>query len=254
MQSCIYEGRVRHARFEAVRHGFEYGLFLVYLDLAELPRVFRGRWLWSTHRPALARFRREDHLGDPRRPLAETVAELVERHGGPRPRGPIRLLTNLRYWGYVFNPVSLYYCFAPDGEHVESIVADVSNTPWNERHQYVLVSDGGSLRFRTPKRFHVSPFLDMDMDYRWHFEAPGERLRVGIENRRGPERLFSASLDLRRREIDGPALAGVLARHPFMTARTIAGIYWQAFRLRRKRAPWYPHPRERGEPMEMTLR
>lgn len=250
MESCLYEGVVRHRRTSPVEHRFAHRLFMVYLDLAELPEVFRGRWLWSAERRAPARFRREDHLGDPAQPLDEAVRDLVEARGGPRPRGPIRLLTHLRYFGYVFNPVSLYYCFDPRGRRVESVVADVSNTPWNERHCYVLTPDadrgrGRVHRWRTAKEFHVSPFLAMDMDYAWTLREPGEHLSAVIRNRSAREgACFDASLVLRRREISTRSLTSTLLRFPWMTAQVIAAIYLQAWRLRRKGVPVLPHPRD----------
>jgi hypothetical protein len=245
VESCLYVGRVRHRRFRPVRHDFSFPLFLVYLDLAELDRVFRGRWLWSTRRAALARFRREDHLGDPHLPLDEAVRALVAERTGRRPTGPIRLLTHLRYAGFVFNPVSFFYCYDPSGR-LDVIVADVANTPWNERHRYVLSADPASTgrqRFRTPKQFHVSPFLPMDLDYAWTFLEPCEKLAVRIENRaRDGQPLFDAVLALRRREITGASLASALAGFPLLTFQVLAGIYWQAFRLHRKGAPYFPHP------------
>jgi DUF1365 family protein len=260
VESCLYEGVVRHRRRSPVEHGFRRRIFMSYLDLDELDVVFRGRWLWSTRRPALVRFRREDHLGDPARPLAQAVRDLVEERRGVRPSGPIRLLTHLRTLGYAFNPVSLLYCFDGAGRHVESIVAEVSNTPWNERHTYVLTPEldrgrGALHRYRTPKEFHVSPFMDMEQDHAWTFRDPGERLSVVIQNRSAVDgRFFSASLSLRRREITGPALARALVRYPLMPLQVIASIYGQALRLRLKGAPVYPHPRERQLASELPSR
>ncbi len=248
MESALYRGWVRHRRRRPVEHAFRARLFMLYLDLDELPRVFDGRWLWSVESPNWASFRRSDHLGDPTRPLAETVRDLVEERTGRRPAGPVRLLTHLRYLGYAFNPVSLHYCFAADGRRLEAIVADVSNTPWNERHAYVLPvtpgaeGAGGSLRFECDKEFHVSPFLGMDQRYRWSLNPPGERLRVGIANFEGETPVFDVALGLERRPLSGSELAGALLRQPFMTGQVIAGIYWQALRLHRKRAPFHPHP------------
>ena len=245
VESCLYVGRVRHRRFRPVAHAFEFPLFMVYLDLAELDEVFRGRWLWSARRTALARFRREDHLGDPRVPLADAVRALVAERTGRRPEGAIRLLTHLRYAGFGFNPVSFYYCHDAAGR-LEAIVADVSNTPWNERHRYVLAADRSGARrqrFATSKDFHVSPFMGMDLDYGWTFHAPGERLAVRIENRERDGRvLFDAVLALRRREISGASLGFALVRFPLLTLQVIAAIYWQAFRLHRKGAPTFAHP------------
>ena len=169
-ESCLYVGSVRHRRHTPRAHAFRYPLFLAYLDLAELDTVFRGRWLWSARRFALAWFRRRDHLGSPAMPLDQAVRDLVERHSGRRPQGPIRLLTHLRYFGYCFNPVSFYYCFDAQGEQVETVVAEVNNTPWGERHCYVL--DGEPrLRYRTSKAMHVSPFMPMDARLRMALHA-----------------------------------------------------------------------------------
>lgn len=255
MNSALYLGWIRHRRRRPVGHEFRYRAFLVYLDLAELDRVFRGRLLWSASRPAPAWFRRADHLGDPATPLDDAVRDLVLRRTGRRPAGPVRLLTNLRYWGYGMNPVSFFYCFAADGRSLEAIVAEVHNTPWNERHCYVLPARaarrdrGTALRFRFPKSFHVSPFMPMDLDYDWRFTAPARRVLVHMDNLSRGDRFFDATLVMERREITGRSLAGALARHPFMTAKVITAIYGQALALWWKRCPRYPHPgRGAGSP------
>ena len=249
MKSAIYFGRVRHRRTAPVAHAFSYRMFMLYLDLDDLPRVFRGRWLWSARRAALARFRREDHLGHHRRPLDVCVRDLVEHQTGRRPQGPIRLLTHLRYFGYVFNPVSFYYCYDEDDTRVECIVAEVNNTPWGERLCYVLPAAagegpgaGGHQRFRPRKQMHVSPFMPMDVSYDWRFSAPGERLSVHMENAHEGRKIFDATLVLQRQPISGLSLARALAGYPFMTLKIIAAIHWQALKLWLKGAPVYDHP------------
>ncbi len=250
-QSCLYAGRVRHRRFAPRPHVFARRLHLLYLDLAELPELFRDRWLWSAERPAFARFRRADHLGDPATPLDEAVRELVRERTGRRPAGPIRLLTQPRVAGFGFNPVSFYFCFGADGTMLETIVAEVENTPWGERHVYVLPA--ASARGRSParqhrhaKELHVSPFLPMDMTYDWRFVGPGPRLVVHIEARREAIRLFDATLALERRELTGGALARALVARPLQPLRVFGAIYWQAFRLWAKGAPFHPHPGPRA--------
>ena len=241
MKSAIFKGQVRHRRMHPVVHGFTYRMFMLYLDLDELDAVFRGRWLWSTRRRALARFRREDHLGDAATPLEQSVRDLVEASGEKRPAGPIRLLTHLSYFGYCFNPVSFYYCYDKDDQRVETIVAEVNNTPWGERHCYVLSSTDGQPRFRPVKQMHVSPFMPMDVQYDWRFRQPDERLTVHMENARDGEKIFDATLNLERVEITGVSLAGALASHPMMTLKVILAIHWQALKLWLKRCPVYDH-------------
>ncbi len=252
MHSCIYEGRVRHRRLTPVGHAFTYKLFMMYLDLAELPQLFAGRWLWSSQRRNLAYFRRRDHLGDAAQPLDECVRQRVEEETGRRPSGPVRLLTHLSYFGYRFNPVSFYYCFDRNDERVEAIVAEINNTPWGEQHTYVLDEAHNQVEGRAAGRkkhyglrkvFHVSPFMGMEQDYDWRFICPGQRLVVHMENYEKGERIFDATLALRRTEIGAAALARVLAQYPLITARVTAAIHWQALRLWLKRCPFYSHPK-----------
>ncbi|MGO4550736.1 DUF1365 domain-containing protein [Lysobacter sp. 2RAF19] len=246
LQSALYEGTVRHRRHLPRAHAFEYRIAQLYLDLDELPRLFEHRWLWSVDRRNLAAFRREDFLGDRAQPLAEAVRERVRSATGERPEGPIRLLAHLRYAGYCFNPVSFYYCHDADGA-LHSIVAEITNTPWRERHAYVLRpadarAQGRALHWQFDKAFHVSPFMAMARRYAWAFTVPGEDLRVRMEVRDGDAREFDATLSLVRRSLDGPGLARVLWRYPCMTAQVITAIQWQALRLWWKGIPVHEHP------------
>lgn len=257
MNSCIYEGWVRHRRHKPVENSFRYRLFMMHLDLSELETVFAGRFLWSASRIAPARFRRDDHLSDPSIPLDVELRSLVEQHTGTRPTGPITLLTHLRYFGYVMNPVSLFFCWDPNREFVETIVAEVNNTPWGERHCYVLpasdnLSAGTRLRFKFEKDFHVSPFMGMDQDYDWRFTTPGRRLGVHMENFESAQRLFDATMALRRRSINSLNLMRVLVAYPFMTLRIIGAIHYQALKLYLKRCPFVPHPRHRQMSQEVS--
>jgi uncharacterized protein len=250
VNSCLYEGSVRHRRHGAPSDELRYRMFMVYLDLDELPQCFDGRLLWSARRPALAWFRRADHLGDPRTSLAEAVRELVAERTGARPEGPIRLLTHLRYFGHCFNPVSFYYCYDAAGEHVSAVVAHVTNTPWGERHAYVMpvarAADHGTVALmggQFEKALHVSPLMGMDHTYDWRLTEPAQRLAVHIESQRPDgERVFDATLALERRELSAGQLRRALARYPFLTLRIIARIYAHALRLRLRGARYFPHP------------
>jgi uncharacterized protein len=248
MNSALYVGRVMHSRMQPAAHRFSYRSFMMYIDLAELPTLFDRFWCWSSQRPALAQFRRSDYL-DPTTPsLSDAVRNLVLQKTGVRPSGPIRLLTHLRYFGHNFSPVTFYYVFNHDGSAVETIVAEITNTPWKERHAYVLpvaeCTTGGQLQWQFAKRFHVSPFMQMDQHYAWQFNTPGERLAVHMTNYEQGEQRFAATLTLSRQPITSANLAMALLRFPAMTVQVLTAIHWQALRLWLKRVPVVDHPRK----------
>jgi DUF1365 family protein len=244
MKSAVYMGWVRHRRLQPRQHHFKYRVFMMYLALDELEEVFDSSLFWSARGPALARFKRSDFLGDPEQSLDEAVRDRVQKQTGQRPSGPIYLLANLRYFGFIVNPIACYYCFSAEGDRLEYLVAEVNNTPWDERHCYVLPadSDGSWLRTRFAKELHVSPFHPMDMEYRWHSNLPDEKLCLSLANFSGEDKVFDATLSMQRHPIEAGTLNRLLRRYPVMTMKICAAIYWQALLLWIKRMPIYSHP------------
>jgi len=244
VNSRLYEGVVRHRRHLPRPHEFRYRVAMPYLRLDEIPQICAASALWSDRRRALGEFRRSDFLGDASRPIDTAVRARVSEEIGVAPTGPIYMLANLRYFGLNMNPITCYYCYDAAETRLEYLVAEVTNTPWNERHSYVLPACGSGrfLHARFDKALHVSPFNPMDMRYHWRSNTPASRLLVHLENHRGGDRVFDATLSLRARPLTRASLNRLLLRYPFMTAKVGLAIYWQALRLFLKGMPVYPHP------------
>lgn len=256
LNSAIYEGTIRHRRFQPVKNSFEYPLFLVYLDLAEIDQVLGPKHAIGPC--GLVRFCRRDHLGDPNSDLEDSVRQLVLERTGTSVDGPIRLLTHLRYAGYCFNPVSFYYCYNRAATKVDVLVAEVNNTPWHEQHCYVLDNRNQPARsgwhFHSfPKIFHVSPFFDLTIDYEWHFREPGDGINFHMIDldRSSGEKLFDATLKLKKQPFTRRNLLRKMLQFPIMTARVVALIHWQALKLWWKGAPFFAHPATRQPPTEV---
>jgi len=227
MNSCIYKGRVSHQRYAPRAHGFTYSLFMMYVDLDELPTLFNKYMLWATNKPNLASFHRDDHHGENTN-LADSIRSLVLDKTGEKIQGPIRLLTHFRYFGYVFNPLSMYFCYDQSGEQITHIVAEVMNTPWKEQHCYVLSNQQRDqiISAKHKKEFHVSPFMHMDMDYHWNIHTPDNHMNIQIENWSQNEKAFDASIYLQRVEINSTNLRKVLINFPLMTLKVTTMIHF----------------------------
>jgi DUF1365 family protein len=239
VKSAIYEGTVVHRRRTPVTHRFSYRTALPFVDLDELDAVFGLHPLWSVERRNVVSFQRRDYLPDRPGPLADAVRDLAEERLGRRPCGPVMMLAHLRTWGWLSNPIALYYCFDAAGSRVEALVGEVTNTPWHERHVYVVGEPG---RHRFAKALHVSPFFGMDMDYELRYGAPGERLTLSMRTVRDGAVLFDAGLRLERRELGPGTLGRLVWRYPLSTVRVSAEIYREAFALWRAGTPFVPHP------------
>ena len=249
--SCLYQGLVWHRRNSPKNNEFTYQVYLHYLDLDELDQVFnsqpaagaKSRW-WQKYWP-LTQFRPRDYFDGKSDDLSSAVRSWIEGRGYPRPAGPIKMLANIRMFGYIINPITCYYVFADDGKTLEYVIAEVTNTPWEERIQYLLpvTDESGDLETRFDKNMHVSPFNPMDMQYRWRSNSPGDTLFVGIDNWRNGEEVFNASLRLSRIPLTVRNKRRLVVTYPWMTAKVAIAIYWQALKLFVKRVPLYGHPK-----------
>ncbi len=242
--SAIYDGWVRHRRRSPRPHDLRYRIFQPYLDLGEATELLRPWPIASARWPALAWLRRRDHLAGSSSSLEVAVRDAIEAQLGERPKGPIRALAHLRMLGFAFNPVSFFYVFDEPGTRVQCIVAEVDNTPWGERHLYVLnrQSKHAPLCFEFDKKFHVSPFMPMKQRYRWTFSEPGQSLVVHMQTFEPDRLVFDATLSMRRTAWSRRALARRVLSVPWMTAKVFAAIYWNALRLWLKGVPFYEHP------------
>ena len=241
-RSGLYVGWVRHRRHAPRRHAFTYPVFLAFLEVDWIPELMGQSRLTAYNRWNWASFDERDHFGDPARPLRERLARDAAASGIDLPDGPIFLLTNLRYLGYSFNPVSFFYCYDRRGE-LRAILAEVNNT-FGETHNYWLTPEcaAGRRQYRTPKVFHVSPFLPLAMDYAFAFSEPRDHLVVHIDTLERGQRVLDATLALRWRPWEPAEIRRTLVRFPWMTAKVILAIHYQALRLFLKRLRYYPHP------------
>jgi DUF1365 family protein len=244
-ESAIYKGKVYHQRFKPTQHKFDYDIYLFWLKLdeEELTTLSHELKCFSAEDKARVRFKREDYLGDPSLSLRQAVLNrMIELNDGTPLSGDVFMLGQLRMWGWYFSPVNFYYLRNTDGKFTH-MLAEVSNTPWNERHHYLVNLD---TQDDTPKAFHVSPFNPMDMTYKWSISQPSTRLSLAMDCVRS-DKEFSAGINLTKFTLDNANLTQALKRIPSMTIKTVAGIYWHALKLLLKRTPLYTHPEKSQE-------
>lgn len=265
-KSAIFKGQIRHRRFEPKSHAFTYPIFMLYMDLDELPKLIAKKWYCSYSGFNIVRFKRSDFFAPEKTNLKQAIIDKVAESITPELGESIksvRALMHLRYLNVVFNPVVFYYCYDAQ-ENLVAIVSEITNTPWEERHAYVLpigedgsdvtkalpsysIKGKGRHQFEFQKAFHVSPFNPMNMDYRWVFSVPNEKLFVHMDNfiqsdEKSADKHFDATLVMNRYDFD-KNLAKTLIQYPFMTVKVITGIYWQALKLKLKGVPFYDNPK-----------
>ena len=243
--SCLYIGEIEHRRFSPKVNFFTYAVCYFFLDLSEIKTLFRIPFIFSNNRPGILSFWRKNYFGDKKIPLDEAVRNYINEETKTSYKGAIRLLTNISYFGFCFNPVSFYYCYEDDGETLKYIISEITNTPWGERHRRLfLFDDDAHKAYQFVKDFHVSPFLPMTMDYTWVFHKPAEKLNVVMQNRNAGHRkvIFDSTLTLQRMPLTTNVLIKTFIKFPFVTLKTMLAIYWQALKLFIKKVPFYTHP------------
>jgi DUF1365 family protein len=243
MTSSLYVGTIGHSRQIPRKHRFRYAFFMWFLNLDELDKLpSLGRW-FSTSKWALSRYHRPDYYGNPALSLADAIRNRMEELTGHPVGGQVYGLINMRTLGLYFSPVNFYYGYDSQG-NLSHFLAEVSNIPWNERHQYAHYVTGNHLMPDNPKQFRVSPFNKLNQHYRWKLKPPDENIFVQIDVDDDRGHIFTAQLNLKRRPLSLKSVRRELLKKPAMTMSMIAGIYWQALKLFIKGVPYVAYEKE----------
>lgn len=245
---AVYCGELGHKRFMPKAHGFNYSYNSYWLDCDALSSDSLQPVGIKCERFGALSYRRADYLpGNDNLSLA--VQDKVRQLGGGKPINNVFLLTPLANWGYYFSPITLYYCYDSEANFCY-LLAEVSNTPWNERHYYLQTINLSSSSTDTnlyfhDKAFHVSPFNPIEMQYRWQIPAPGNELFCSITNYKEQQAVFSAWFKLKRFSLNKANRRRILIRHPWQNVQVLCRIYWQALKLYIKGVPVHKHPTSR---------
>ncbi|MDM7859788.1 DUF1365 domain-containing protein [Alteromonas sp. ASW11-36] len=242
MESALYTGEVFHQRVVPKNHQFTYKIFLFWLKLSEIDTLNQSVSGFSSQRFAPARFKRSDFLGSENIDLEQAVLERCNQLSEEPVHGEVFMLGQLRVFGLYFSPVNFYFVRAANGVYTH-MLAEVSNTPWNKRHHYLVDLNKQS---PTQKMFHVSPFNPMDMIYQWSVQQPNQHLRLTLSCYQ-KQRHFTAALNMTKMSLNSTTLRRVMLSIPSMTIKTVVGIYWQALKLFFKRVPFYSYPSNNKE-------
>lgn len=241
--SALYTGKVVHQRHTPVRHRLEYRVFSLMVDLDEPDRLDKRLRLFGHNRFALFSLMDRDYGDGKGGDLRDYVRTRLAQAGIDDASGPVRLLCYPRVLGYVFNPLSVYYCYRVDGT-LGAVIYEVNNTH-GERHSYVIAveekQERAAIRQACDKRFFVSPFLPMDCRYRFHLQPPGERLALFIHQTHRGKPILDAWVVGRRRELTDAALLRAALSIPLLTVKVISAIHWEALKLWLKRLPVFKH-------------
>ena len=250
----LYTGWVQHTRTEPKQHQFRYNYFQVWLDVEQPHLIDQISRFWSSKKNNLVRYEKENYQpGNDSIHLA--ICNLIKQKTKRNFDGKVYLLANLTHWGYCYNPVSFYFCYDHQ-QQLQYILSEIHNTPWGERFTYLhdvstcnnenssrlKNSSGDKLTFEFDKRFHVSPFIPMEIDYQWNFKITDDKILISMNLKQSSKSIFNATMNLAEVPLTSKMANVIAIRYPFTCLNILRSIYWQAFRLWLKRIPFHTHP------------
>lgn len=244
-KSSIYLGNINHRRLSPKKHSFNYTLYMLALDASEVEKQQSPSWLFGFSKFHPLRFFEKDYIKSEPGSLNQRIRNKVTELGGDTDISRVLMLVQVRCFGIYFSPANFYFCY-DQSDNCTYMLAEVSNTPWNERHFY-LVNLQNKDEMINEKYFQVSPFMDLNMSYFWQVKPPSsdyEKLAINIQSKRENlqsgkmDKLFDVSLLMHKKEFTHKSLLGVWCQLPVMTIKVVFSIYWQALKLFIKGIPF----------------